>query len=191
MVSSYKDPAKQKVLAEEIAGLVQKNALEEVRDTSTHGFYPTMFLVTKKTEDWCPIIDVSVLNPFLDIQDFQNGIGRIHQSLTPSGMVDLLHRPARCLFPCTNPPSLSHVHEDILPRHGLSIKSPAVWSIPNTLALHQGDVKSEGYGTWEWNSAPPVPRQLVGEGCYPGGVSEVGTSSGQASAVPRLGGEFS
>lgn len=62
VVSHYQDPAKQVILEEEIEYLLQKNALEEVLDTTSQGFYSKMFLVVKKTGKWCPIINLSVLN---------------------------------------------------------------------------------------------------------------------------------
>ena len=122
--------------------------------------------------------------------DFQDGICRIHQGFAPPGMVDLLHRSERCLFPCTSSSSLSQVHEDIFPRQGVSIQSPAFWPVPSPLAFHQGGVRGEGYGTWERYTAPPISRRLVGEGCYPGGVSKTSTRGGQVSAVSRLDREF-
>ena len=83
--SSYKDPTKQRILEEEIAALVQKNALEEVRDTNTQGFYARMFLVTKKTGDWRPIIDLSVLNTFLDTQTFKMESAESIRASLPQG----------------------------------------------------------------------------------------------------------
>ena len=62
VISQYQDPVKQGLLEEEVLSLLQKNAIEEVMDHSSQGFYSRMFLVAKKTGGWRPIIDLSVLN---------------------------------------------------------------------------------------------------------------------------------
>ena len=71
VISQYQDPVKQAFMEEEIASLLQKDALEEVLDTNSQGLYSRMFLVTKKNWDWRPIIDLSVLNTYLKTQTFK------------------------------------------------------------------------------------------------------------------------
>ena len=56
---------------EGIQSLLQKEAFEEVLDTSSHVFYFGMFLVSKNIRDWHPIIEMSVLNTYLKFQTFR------------------------------------------------------------------------------------------------------------------------
>ena len=70
-ISSYQDPTKQTIFEEGIQSLLQKEAFEEVLDTSSHGFYCGMFLVTKNIRDWRFIIYMSVLNTYLKFQIFR------------------------------------------------------------------------------------------------------------------------
>ena len=84
VVSQYQDPLKQELLGEEISALLKKGALEEVKDHCSPGFYSRMFLVTKKTGDWRPIIDLSVLNTYLRTQTFKmESAESIRASLLP------------------------------------------------------------------------------------------------------------
>ena len=69
--SKYQDTVKQGILEEEILSLLSKDALEEVTDVNTQGFYSRMFLVAKKTGGWRPIIDLSVLNTYIKAPTFK------------------------------------------------------------------------------------------------------------------------
>jgi hypothetical protein len=53
-----------------VSTLWDKGVIEEVVDGSL-GFYNHFFLVPKGTESWRPILDVSMLNPFLSLPKFK------------------------------------------------------------------------------------------------------------------------
>ena len=57
-------------LQEEIAKMLQKGALEAVQDPDP-GFYSRLFLVTKATGGWRPVIDLSPLNKFIQLTPFK------------------------------------------------------------------------------------------------------------------------
>ena len=71
ITSGYSDPEKRSALRAEILKLVQKGAIEPVRDQSSPGYYSRLFLVRKSNGDWRPVIDLSSLNKHLDIQHFR------------------------------------------------------------------------------------------------------------------------
>lgn len=66
-----KDPHKQALLAQEIQTLLDKGAIEPVKDSSTPGFYSRIFLVPKPEGKWRPVIDLSALNKFVNIPRFK------------------------------------------------------------------------------------------------------------------------
>ena len=51
--------------------LLNSQAIEEVKDTSSLGYYSRLFLVPKPDGSFCPIIDLKELNLFLDIPSFK------------------------------------------------------------------------------------------------------------------------
>ena len=69
--SQYSDPNKQALLLGHVDALLQKQAIEKVSNVNSPGFYSRLFLVPKGSGGWRPVIDLSVLNTFLDIPSFK------------------------------------------------------------------------------------------------------------------------
>ena len=65
VASGYADPVMDASLAEAIDKLLQKQAIEEVYETESRGFYSRLFLRPKASGGWRPIIDLKPLNPFI------------------------------------------------------------------------------------------------------------------------------
>ena len=66
-----KDPTKSQALREEVATLLEKNAIEELDlRTQQGGFYSLYFLVTKKDGGFRPILDLRRLNSYLKVLPF-------------------------------------------------------------------------------------------------------------------------
>ena len=59
------------LLGEEIAELFKKRAVERFRNPGTGGFYYPLFLVPKKNGKLLPIIDLSLLNQYINKQHFK------------------------------------------------------------------------------------------------------------------------
>ncbi len=66
-----KDTVKRGILREEVASLLTKNAIEEVRDTSSPGFYSRLFVVPKKNGKLRPVLDLSSLNKHILVEHFR------------------------------------------------------------------------------------------------------------------------
>ena len=65
------DPIKMEILKEEVASLLQKQAIEEVKDFHLRrGFYSWIFLV-QRSGGWRPVIDLSRLNQFILCPHFE------------------------------------------------------------------------------------------------------------------------
>ena len=71
ITSGYRDSSRDKILDDCIQELLAKNALESVRRQRSLGFYSRLFLVPKPGNRWRPVIDLSCLNQFLDVQKFK------------------------------------------------------------------------------------------------------------------------
>ena len=69
--SDSRNPERDALIAEQFLKLLDKRAIEEVRDPSTPGFYSRLFVVPKKTGGWRPVIDLSVLNTYMMIPKFK------------------------------------------------------------------------------------------------------------------------
>jgi len=78
--SRYKVP----ILQQEILTLLEKEAIEEVLDISSPGFYSRLFVVPKPNSKWRPIIDLKALNQYLKIPKFSmENLQSIWASLIP------------------------------------------------------------------------------------------------------------
>ena len=63
--SGYVDQEMDSHLAVAVEKLLQKDAIEEVQNIYTPGFYSVLFLRPKATGGWRPIIDLKQLNPYI------------------------------------------------------------------------------------------------------------------------------
>ena len=71
VTSCYLDPHRNSYLLEALHQLLDKNAVELVQNPQSLGFYNRLFLVPKPNNQWCPILDLSKLNNFLETQTFK------------------------------------------------------------------------------------------------------------------------
>ena len=71
IISEYKNQQNDLALASCIHSLLNKHAIEKVRNTESLGFYSSLFLVPKPQQKWRPVIDLSRLNQLLRIERFK------------------------------------------------------------------------------------------------------------------------
>ena len=71
VISNYHNPAKQSFLLEALYQLINKNAVEPVKNQNSLGFYNRLFLVPKPNNRWRPVLDLSTLNTFLNTESFK------------------------------------------------------------------------------------------------------------------------
>ena len=68
-------------LREEIAELLKKRAVERVRNPGTPGFYSRIFLVPKKNGNLVPVIDLSLLNQYINKHFKMKTVKSVRQSI--------------------------------------------------------------------------------------------------------------
>ena len=84
ILSEYKAHRKDQALATCILSLLSKNAIERVENVKSLWFYSRLFLVPKPHQRWRPVIDLSRLNIFADVEKFKMETPEsIRTSLTP------------------------------------------------------------------------------------------------------------
>ena len=71
VVSCYANPLRNSYLLEALHQLIDKNAVEQVSNQTSLGFYNRLFLVPKPNNKWRPILDLSHLNQFLKVEKFK------------------------------------------------------------------------------------------------------------------------
>ena len=69
--SERKNHHKNNIISQEIQTLLKKEAIEEVKNPSSPGFYSLLFVVPKPNGTWRPIIDLSLLNLYLKKKPFK------------------------------------------------------------------------------------------------------------------------
>ena len=71
VISHYVNPHRNSYLLEALHQLIDKNAVERVRNQTSLGFFNRLFLVPKPNNKWRPILDLSKLNLFLKTEKFK------------------------------------------------------------------------------------------------------------------------
>ena len=132
VVSSYTNPHKNLNLLEALYELVNKNALEPVKNQNPQGFYNRLLLVPKPNNRWRPILDLSTLNTFLNTESFKIETPEtIRTSLQAGECVTSIRFQGR-IVPHTNSQSVQEVHAFSHPWSLLPIQSTTLWSVHTT-----------------------------------------------------------
>ena len=71
VISCYVNPHRNSYLLEALHQLIDKNAIELVRNKTSLSFFNRLFLVPKPNKKWRPILDLSNLNFFLKAEKFK------------------------------------------------------------------------------------------------------------------------
>ena len=71
IISGYANPCRKNSLKEALRSLITKQAVEKVVVRSSLAFYNRLFIVPKPHNKWHPILDLSKLNLFLQLETFK------------------------------------------------------------------------------------------------------------------------
>ena len=122
-----------------VQDLLNKEAVEIVRETTSPAFYSLLFVVPKASGQWRPIIDLSTLNTFVDIPTFSHGHSGAYKTLSDTRQLGNFYRSAGRLpadsYPCiSSEVSPFHVRPPSLPVQGTPVRAVNV-----TLDLYDRD----------------------------------------------------
>ena len=71
ILSEYHNKNKDGALHEAVQAMLTKKVITHVRKPTTLGYYSRLFLVPKPMKQWCPVIDLSMLNSHLNVPTFK------------------------------------------------------------------------------------------------------------------------
>ena len=137
VVSSSTNPHKNLNLLEALYQLVNKNAVEPVENQNSLGFYNWLFLVPKPNNRWSPILDLSTLNTFLNIESFKMETPETIRTFLQAGewITSRDSRTHTSTYQFTVSPGSTCVFTS---RATLTIQSTTLWSVHSTQGVHSG-----------------------------------------------------
>ena len=184
VVRCYVNPHRNSYLLEALHQLIDKNAIEQVQNQISLGFFNRLVLVPKPNNKWRPILDLSKSG------EIQNGDTGNHQDIPPARGVGHLNRFQGHLLPYTNTGTVQEISQISCPGSDLPVQSSAFRSVHSTLGVHCSSKTGETDGRTQGYKDPPVPRRLVGEGQIPPGLSPAYSGSSENMPRTKLDGEF-
>ena len=166
---------KGRALDEEIQALRRKGAVEPA--PLTQGFFSRMFVVTKATGGWRPIIDLSTLKSGCGSDSFSDGDISDGSACCPQERLDGLHRSEGCVPSDLDPPCVSQVSQVHSQREDLAVPGPLLWSVHSSTGVHLGDGTCVRVPPSAGNPDVPVSGQLA-DSCIISGGSLLGKGQG-------------
>ena len=163
IISGYANPRRNNSLKEALRSLITKQAVEKVVVRSSLAFYNWLFIVPKPHNKWRPILDLSKLNLFLQL-DFQNGNSRDNQTFPSTRGVGHIARLQRCLFPHPHQSEVEKVSQVSFKQSNLPVHGSAVRPSDGSFGVYKGCEGGETDGPGQGYKDPPVLRRLVTSG---------------------------
>ena len=177
VISCYVNPQRNSYLLEALHQLIDKDAVEQVKNKTSLSFFNRLFLVPKPNNKWRPILDLSHLNPFLKTEKFK-------METPETRGVGNHYRFQRCLLPHSNTGTIQEVSEVSCPGTDIPVQSFTFRPVNSTLRVHCSSKGGEADGHLRGYKDPPIPRRLVGTGQIPPSLSPAYPES--SKDVPRV-----
>ena len=184
--SEYKNQQKDLAVASCIQSLLNKNAIEKVRNTESLGFYSRLFLVPKPHQKWRPVIDLSRLNQFLRIERFKMETPESIRTSLNSGEWVNINRPTRCLPPYSNSPKITKVPEICTQVSDLSVHLSSIRASPSSSSIHHDSKGGKTHGLITGHQDAPIFGRLADQGSISGGIISQHKSGGRPNRISRL-----
>ena len=157
VISCYGNPQRNGYLLEALHQLIDKNAVEVVRNQTSLSFFK--IVSSPKTKQSVETDLGSEQSEFLpqggEIQDGDPGN---HQDITPASRVDHLHRLQGCILPHPNTGTVQEISEVSCSRANIPIQSPTIRTFDSTTGVHCSSKGGQTDGYTQGYKDPPVLR---------------------------------
>ena len=167
ILSEYKAQQKDQALATCIQSLLSKNAIERVENVKSLGFYSHLFLVPKPHQRWRPVIDLSRLNTFLNVEKFKME--------TPESIRRLPTHP--------HPPKLKEIPKVLLQVSGVPVHLPPIRTSHSPPGLYNDCKGSETNGPLQRTQNSPISGRLADQVPVSGGSPSEHSGGGRPNPV--------
>ena len=185
VISRYVNRHRNSYLSEALHQLISKNAVEQVQNPKSLGFFQQTFPSAKTQQQMETHSRPKQTKPFSQGGEIQDGNTGNHQNFPSTRGMGHLKRLQRRLLPHTNTGTIQKISEISRPGSDIPIQGSALWSIHSTFGVHSGSQGSQANGHTRGYKDPPVPRRLVGESQVPPSLSPA--YQGPAEIMPRPG----
>ena len=186
VISCYVNPQRNSYLLEALHQLIDKNAVEIVRNQTSLSFFNRLFLVPKPNNRWRPILDLSNLNFFLKAEKFKMETPETIRTSLQQGewITSTDFKDAYFHIPIQEQSRKSQ--EISCSRTNIPIQSPTIWTFDSTTGVHCSSEGGQTDGYTQGYKDPPVPRRLVGESRIPSSLSPTHSRAGTDMPKVRL-----
>ena len=187
IISEYKNQQKDLALASCIHSLLNKHAIEKVRNTESLGFYSRMFLVPEPHQKWRPVIDLSRLNQFLRIERFKMETPEsIRTSLNTGEWVTSIDLQDAYLHSYSNSPKIAKVPEICTQVSDLSVHLSSIRASPSSSSIHHDSERSKTHGLITGHKDTPIFGRFADQGSISRGIISQHKSGGKPDRISRL-----
>ena len=182
---SFRTRNSQQDLQQAVDALLMKGAIERVTNVKSLGFYSRLFLVTKKTGDLRPVIDLSTLNHHMVVPHF-DGDARVCPISHQKSGVDGVDRHTRCLSSCADASSCPQVSAFHGQQEGVPVHLSSVWTGNFSTGVHQAAETRRLAVEAARCEATRLLRRLADQGRYTGRSSTARPDNHQGPSVSRM-----
>ena len=148
------------LFGEEITQLLQKQAVERVQDPGTRDFYSRIFLVPKKNGKLCPVIDLSLLDQYIEKQPLKmETVKSVWQLILVNDWADSIDRTDAYQLVPIHPHSRKYLH--FMFENQVFQFTALSFGMSLSVDFYQTDGRSQGSFAWTFHLTFSIPRRLA------------------------------
>ena len=130
--------------------------MEKVWNQGTPGFYSRLFLVPIKNGKLFPVIELSLLNLYINKQHF-----KMETVKSVSQRLGCLHRSDGCISSCYDTSEIQKIHQFVYEHQVFQFTALSFGMYPKSVDFHKINECNSSTLTTTCRIALPIPRQLA------------------------------